>query len=478
MMMVMMERGDRLCPWGPCGPDRDPNGDNDAVDSAPSADPPPATMRVSTQTFIVRSASPLRPDGRSTLRAVNLHQLFDRIELAASTDARDPLIGRQASAAKPIEAQTAQPIRPRSIVAAGAIIAAKYKARIKTRDGSERLEETTAGAKPKLYLNCVSLKIARGGNETGSVDVKVFSNGALQLTGCKSDADAHFSIRIAFDEIERHADAGGGGVDNPRDYYLASAMRNVDFDIGYKLDRGAFIEYIARNEPNVSVPPFTTGFMGVKIKVAMSTMATVRIPLYDRNGALIDSVAYETFYTTTFPNAKKLRKQHYVSVSVFQNGKALMSAIDETVQRAHYDWFMRLVDRCRETAALEVRIPKTFVRGGCGGGGIVGITDATTSTTSSASSAAAVAPSKRRNRSALPLGSLRPRSGPPGDNVVMPGPPGPDRGRKAPSSGGAAKRHATPVYSARMAGKKRRSSASTTTAPPLTARAISSVTCA
>ena len=55
-------------------------------------------------------------------------------------------------------------------------------------------------------------------------------------------------------------------------------------------------------------------------------------------------------------------KNKFVSASIFQNGKVLLSAVDETVQKKYYEWFVDLM-KDLESDVKQCTVPKkTFLR--------------------------------------------------------------------------------------------------------------------
>jgi hypothetical protein len=52
-----------------------------------------------------------------------------------------------------------------------------------------------------------------------------------------------------------------------------------------------------------------------------------------------------------------------VSISVFQNGKVLLSAMDASIQEKYYDWFTTLISKIEEVIKPPILPKKTFLVG-------------------------------------------------------------------------------------------------------------------
>lgn len=236
------------------------------------------------------------------------------------------------------------------------VLAVKYKARTKGEC-----------AKPvknsiKNFLNCVTLSVM----SNKKINVKIFNNGVFQLTGCKTNQHVSFSVDTIFQEFIKAECFSFQRGETNFVYYVVSAMRNVDFEIGFKIDREALGTFISTHT-EYSVPPMTTGYMGVKIKIPIDSVSNVLIPkvTYDSTDfstRSVEYVTYDDFFRNIYPNPKKINKKYYVSISVFQNGKVLMSGIDESVQISSYEWFIKIVNEMKNLVGIDKREIKTFRR--------------------------------------------------------------------------------------------------------------------
>ena len=90
-------------------------------------------------------------------------------------------------------------------------------------------------SKKKKFLNCISFTFIKNNKK---VNLKVFRNGVVQLTGCKSLEHCKFGIIIFWDLIKNII-----RIDS-LELFLVSVMRNVNFNLGFFVDREKLGKYI------------------------------------------------------------------------------------------------------------------------------------------------------------------------------------------------------------------------------------------
>lgn len=253
-----------------------------------------------------------------------------------------------------------------SIDAKPSITLIKYKQFSKGEEVVKKQHSTAGG---KNFLNCVTLSIVAD----KKINVKIFNNGVFQLTGCKKLQHAVYAMNIILLEfynkpwvtttIEQN-DASHTNHEHHFVFYVISAMRNIDFEIGFKIDRKKLGTLVGETT-SYPVPPITTGYMGVKIKIPILDVSDVTIPKYSHDGkctSVETATTYGEYFKSIYPNHKKLLKKYFVSVSVFQNGKVLMSGLDKSIQKSCYEWFINLVRTEKNTIGILDTNRKTFRR--------------------------------------------------------------------------------------------------------------------
>lgn len=228
------------------------------------------------------------------------------------------------------------------------------------------------------FLNCVTIVIFA----EKRVNVKVFKNGVFQITGCKHLGNVKSCISVLVEEIKRilgfdeacfsfSPESG----ENEFIFYVKSAMRNIDFDLGFKVDRTRLSEKLISmfiEDDDVIIPDAVGNKMDVKMKLRVSRtdlelVPVVKIVYGSENFPVEETVVdYKSCVRIMESDSEKKietkLKNKFVSASIFQNGKVLLSAVDETVQKKYYEWFVDLM-KDLESDVKQCTVPKkTFLR--------------------------------------------------------------------------------------------------------------------
>lgn len=209
----------------------------------------------------------------------------------------------------------------------------------------------------KNFLNCISLTIMI----EKKINIKIFRNGSFQMTGCKHYAHANHCITVVIEEFRAYPECYTL-TDDDFCVYIISAMRNVNFELGFKINREALGVYIHKNT-DFYVPPMTKGYMGVKINIPLSDVNNLKIFKlnFSKDSPPVETTTnYLEFFSKISPDEKKLKQPRQISISVFQNGKVLMSGIDLDYQIDHYNWFINLIDEIKPIVCMEPAPKKSF----------------------------------------------------------------------------------------------------------------------
>ena len=190
---------------------------------------------------------------------------------------------------------------------------------------------------PKNFLNCISLTFRSGCKK---VNLKLFKNGVIQLTGCKG-ADHSKSALLSFWKVVRKTT-----LQHRFDYlecYLVSVMRNINFNLGFPIDREKLGNYVVNNSNSYGISQVVGGFIGTRFVIPVESikdMPVYRIKIENEEDIEEGgTVKYEEFAN---PNsgAKK-----YITVTIFQTGRVLFSGPHEKYQDPVIDWFFSLVEK-------------------------------------------------------------------------------------------------------------------------------------
>lgn len=191
-------------------------------------------------------------------------------------------------------------------------------------------------------------------------NVKVCQNGVLQITGCKTlehiiNTVKYLWIRfekckrvIQYDLTTSTADtASTADVKQPHpeciDMLFIPAMRNIDFSLGFNLDREKLAHVISKHPSFYCLLETSFGYTGVNIKIPLQhNIEDVDILRMRRtvNGPVNAFVPFDDKYSTYLDTInsekerdKKKRKRRYVTCLCFYSGKIIISGIDAVTTR-------------------------------------------------------------------------------------------------------------------------------------------------
>lgn len=292
---------------------------------------------VSTQTFTVRS----------NIQTIELHRFYDEL----------------------------QPMDPESFPES-AIICIKYQQNKKGCDPEKDLKTrrkraTSKERAPKRnFLNCITLII----QIEKRINIKIFRNGVFQLTGCKDKDNVRKCIKLILTELSEAACFQFEGEATDFVIYIKSAMRNIDFNLGFKVNRTLLakrLTCIYEDDDDVIIPDLIGNKMDVKVKLRITreeleNLPVIKITNFAHGSPKEEEILYKNCLHIIEPDKKKLEtklKDKFVSISVFQNGKVLLSAMDASIQERYYEWFTNLISEIEGDIKPPVLPKKTFLVG-------------------------------------------------------------------------------------------------------------------
>ena len=185
------------------------------------------------------------------------------------------------------------------------------------------------------------------------LSVKLFRNGSTQVTGCKTIEHVKFSMNTIYTLL---------ALEHVQELNVVSIMNNINFSIGFKIDREKLGNYLA--EQGVNVPPITTGYMGIKIRLdSLVEKQNLMIPRFVWEKATgftnLNPISYLDFFAH---DEKKIGKKLTVCVGIFQNGKILMTCVDDLTTQVMFDHVRKLLTDARPHIEMQERVLKTFRR--------------------------------------------------------------------------------------------------------------------
>lgn len=224
----------------------------------------------------------------------------------------------------------------------GSILTMRYKNKLKGTELNQKKQKKTS----RWFRNSFTVVMLL---ETKKINFKVYSNGMFQITGCKLDSHAEESIRYIWNYIK----------DEPSLYTYKStvanlevlfvpAMRNVDFSLGFIVDREKLAKYVSTQTEFFSLLETSFGYTGVNIKLPLDkpiTEMSIKKFTY-RDGDFVESMTTYTEYLDYLPEKeriKKLNKERYTTFLTFHSGRSIISSITADYARESYHKFLQII---------------------------------------------------------------------------------------------------------------------------------------
>jgi TATA-box binding protein (TBP) (component of TFIID and TFIIIB) len=188
----------------------------------------------------------------------------------------------------------------------------------------------------KYFLHSVTIVLALENNK--KINVKVSSNGKLQITGCKQESHYINTVAILL-EIMKTIEV----MTNEKVYELQgnkvtaifnTVMQNMDFNIGFHICRDKLDNFINRSTDFRSVYEISVSTSGVNIKVPSKESNDQELLAIDYNVENYDitkrQVPYQTYCDLLEEKEKrkesKKEKERLHTFLVFASGSIIMSS--------------------------------------------------------------------------------------------------------------------------------------------------------
>lgn len=290
---------------------------------------------VSTKTYIASSNT-----------IIDIYGLYDYLN-TTPYKIQEKKRGRRRKDAKPPIKQT---------LAKGSIVTVKCEHRMKGVDLSPRKNNKTNS----WFRNAITIVIFID----KFINFKVCKNGTFQFTGCKNIDHAIYCIDFIKNTLREnnlftYKEPSIHDIDRKLVIYLIPTMRNIDFDIGFKIDRQKLYNTFSNNPDLFCLLEASFGYTGVNVKIPIDTdISSLDIIKYTChiNSDIIDiqNVKYSEYLNTLDDEAKnKKLKQKYNTFLIFHSGKIIFSGISSEIMKNTYytfvDQLMSSYDIIKET---------------------------------------------------------------------------------------------------------------------------------
>lgn len=216
------------------------------------------------------------------------------------------------------------------------------------------LKKKKKGKSTKNYFrNSVTVVMVMGGKK---INFKISRNGKFQMTGCKFDEHAENCVKQVWEYIKDTPQGEiyelprvGKTLLHPFRATFIPAMRNIDFSLGFLLDREKLDEYFNNETEYYSLLETSIGYTGVNIKIPSTIPITdlnIKQLVYKKGKWLEPRMVKYQYYLDTLSlkeQQKKLDKKRFNTFLVFHSGKVIMSSMCADFARDTYYEFLRII---------------------------------------------------------------------------------------------------------------------------------------
>ena len=193
------------------------------------------------------------------------------------------------------------------------------------------------------------------------INFKVCKNGTLQITGCKSHQHVIKCIKSLWNFIKSLDNCYTFKENNELSALIVPCMRNIDFSLGFIIDREKLNTHISKQQINCLLET-SFGYTGVNIKIpTQKHLHDIDIlKLSYTNGNWQQQKINYTEYLKILPEKKrkqKLENKNFNTFLIFHSGKVIMSGINYELMYDTFYEFIEIIksikDKVKEQLTLE-----------------------------------------------------------------------------------------------------------------------------
>ena len=187
------------------------------------------------------------------------------------------------------------------------------------------------------------------------INFKICKNGTFQMTGCKNNKHAIECIKQIWKRIKGNKEIYKftNKDDTTIKSMLIPAMRNIDFNLGFNIDREKLAKYMSSQSKFYCLLETSFGYTGVNIKIPLKDkISDMKIFLIsEKNDEFkVQQSKYSEYLKTISEKQRnnKLNMKKYNTFLVFHSGKVIMSgSTSEFMKETYYD-FINTIDNSYE----------------------------------------------------------------------------------------------------------------------------------
>tara|TARA_B100000686_G_scaffold142661_1_gene150101 strand:+ start:178 stop:1062 length:885 start_codon:yes stop_codon:yes gene_type:complete len=231
---------------------------------------------------------------------------------------------------------------PNADIKEGSIILMKYQDKYK---GILLKKPKKTARKKKYFRNALTIvMILKNSDNTNKlINFKISKNGKFQITGCKNILHAHCVIKYMWDLIKDTVDLYE--LKDPSfKVVFNTVMTNIDFNLGFLINRENLDKYINRNTDYNSLLETSFGYTGVNIKIPFEL---------DKDKIKLSQLVYKEnkwvkslIEPGDYINKKK--PKYYNTFLVFHSGNIIMSGMRKEFMKDSFEFFLKIIDECKD----------------------------------------------------------------------------------------------------------------------------------
>ncbi len=230
----------------------------------------------------------------------------------------------------------------------GSLITIKFEDNVKGKE--IKIKKPKPEAKLKWFRNSITLVVII---DKKPINFKICSNGVFQMTGATLEHYPEMCIQFLWKYIK---DYNIHTFKENSSYFKAliiPAMRNIDFKLGFTVDREKLAEYLSIKTEFHCLHEASLGYTGVNVKINLDKpivdMPIVKLEFIEND--CVRSITTYNEYLSLLPEKeriKKLNKKRYNTFLIFHSGNCIFSTINDDYGRNVYYRFLNVLADCVE----------------------------------------------------------------------------------------------------------------------------------
>lgn len=279
-------------------------------------------IKVSTKTIIAK-----------TNMTIDLKKLFDYL----------PITDYKVNPKKRGRKKKLEQIEEKIIIESGSIITLKFENDV--RGVEIKKKKIDKKKKSKWFRNSFTVVMII---DNKPINFKVCQNGMMQITGCKFDSQAEDCVKFIWYYIKEQKEIYKFTYGDFLDIMFIPVMRNIDFSLGFNVDREKLAKYISTQTKYHCLLETSFGYTGcnskVPINIDIRKMKIKKLSFLDDNWVEKDSTYDEYLNKLTEKEInKKMNKERFVTFLIFHSGKVIQSSINSEFGRDSYYYFLEII---------------------------------------------------------------------------------------------------------------------------------------